>query len=692
MKKILFLLFFVVSAFTLTSCADFDMNSILGFINGTDNNSDDTDNGSDDEVKDYIEVSISDAIMMAQSVGETLTDVNLCISGTVASVSNPEFGNMKITDGTNTISVYGLFGENNVPYKDLTDKPVKGDKITIYGKVHSFNGEPEFKDAIIVSYEHVKVELDESYTEATIAEAREAQAGEKLIIEGVVARITYADKMIPNGFYVVDTTGSIYVYGEDAHSVAIGNTVKLAGTKDYYVLATEQNAADKYGYKGCCQLKDLVLLENNTTNAEFDKTWITESTVKDIVETPITENITTNTYKVTALVKKVLGSGFVNYYFFDIDGETGSYTYTANGGDDFAWLDQFDGKICTVYLSPINCKSSAGGCFYRFIPLLVVDENYTFDLNKATDYAIKYEAYDQFKTQYSADPALEVVTTVSSELLGFEGVTVSYASSNNSVAEFVVENGKNIFHTKDIGTTTVTITAEYNGKTSTKTINITVSEQQSFDSISVAEAIEAKDGETVTVKGIVVSSLVNKVGFYISDDTGIIAVTCSEDALADISLGNEIVIKGVKAHNKKNATSTNAGQNVIKDAEILANYYGSHKYSSSHFDTTKTLADLYSFNVNDDYSTKGYALNCVVVYIEEQFYTKYALQSVDGSISMDLYCSNAGQYAWLEKYVDKEVTVELMVCNWNSAKYYKGCVVSVTYNGVKTLNNLNFEH
>ena len=59
---------------------------------------------------------------------------------------------------------------------------------------------------------------------------------------------------------------------------------------------------------------------------------------------------------------------------------------------------------------------------------------------------------------------------------------------------------------------------------------------------------------------------------------------------------------------------------------------------------------------------------------------------------MDLYCANGGQYSWLEKYIDKEVTMELMVCNWNSAKYYKGCVVSVTYEGVKTLNNLNFSY
>ena len=92
-----------------------------------------------------------------------------------------------------------------------------------------------------------------------------------------------------------------------------------------------------------------------------------EYTIKEIMETPLSENMTTNIFKVNALVKKVPGNGFVNYYFNDIDGVTGSYTYTACNGSDFAWLDEFDGKICTVYLSPMNAKSTTSGCIYRFM-------------------------------------------------------------------------------------------------------------------------------------------------------------------------------------------------------------------------------------------------------------------------------------------------------------------------------------
>ncbi len=671
MKKILILLMVIANIFLMTSCNDESEKQ-------------------KDPIADYVSVSIEEAIMMANSVGETLTSINLCVTGTISSVSNAEYGNLKITDGTNTIGVYGLLDENSIPYKDLENKPVKGDEVTIYGPVHSFNGEPEFKNAILISFTHIKPEIDSTYLDSTIAEARNAEKGAKLVIEGVVAQITYAYGHVPEGFYVVDETGSIYVHGEDAQQVSVGNNVKIGGTKDYYILEKEQSSAEKYGYKGCCQLKDLILLENKTTDLEFNKEWISESTIKEIVDTPVTENITTNIYKVNAMIKKVPGTGFTNYYFYDIDGETGSYAYTKNSGSDFSWLDEFDGKICTVYLSPINCKSTAGGCFYRFIPILVLDENYKFDVTKAPDYAISYKALDQFNSTYNADPALELITSISSDLLGFENVSLTYSSSNTDVIYFVEEEGKMIMHSKNVGSSTITITAIHNQNISTKTVNIKVEENLKFETITVAEVISAAEDTIVTVEGIVVSSLVNKVGFYISDDTGIIAVTCSSDALTDITLGNRVVVQGKRIHHKDEG-KTHAGQSVIFDSKILANYYGNYEYDGALIDDTKTLADLYALDVNTDYSTKIFKVNVVVEFEETDYYTKCGLKSVDGNTRFNLYCSSANQYSWLKPFAGKEVTIEIAVCNWNNKTYYTGCVISVTYNGEKVLNNLNFE-
>ena len=688
MKRLLLLFLLFICAFTLVSCNEEDTN--------TDSNSQpseedtNTDSNSQPSEEDYIEVSIADAIMMADAVGENLTEINLCVTGVISSISNAEYGNMKITDGVNTIGVYGLYDKNNTPYRDLSDKPVKGDTIKIYGKVHSFNGEAEFKNAIIVSFTHVDIELDNTYVSKTIAEARNLEKGSQVIIEGVVARITYADKMIPNGFYVVDSTGSIYVYGEEAQQVSVGNTVKIAGTKDYFIAENEITNALKYGYQGSCQLKNAYILENNATNSSFEKGWIEETTVKKIIETPLSNNITTNIYKVNVLIKKVVQPGYTNYYIDDIDGETGSYVYTANNGSDFAWLDEFDGKICTVYLSAINCKSTASGCVYRLIPILVSNDNYKFDIGKAAEYAIEYKAYDQFKTVYDSDPAMEVITEVSSELLGFSGVTVEYSSSNNDVIYFEEADGKTTMHTKDVGKATVTITARHNGKQSSKTIEITVNEEKQFDTITIAEAIASADNTEVTVKGVVVSSLVNQTGFYISDETGIISVTCSSELLNEITIGNEIVIKGIRIHKKKTPTHNSTGQSVISDANLLANYYGTHEYDTSKFVTDKTISDLYNLKVTTDYSTTVYVVTGVIKYYKDTYSSGYNIYSADGTVYFGLYSGNETQYSWLNACCDKEVVIELAACNWNSKNYYRGCIISITYNGEKVINTLNF--
>ena len=122
------------------------------------------------------------------------------------------------------------------------------------------------------------------------------------------------------------------------------------------------------------------MIENDKKVSTVDLSWATESTVKEIMETPVNggENITTNIYKVNAYVNKVPGNGFINYYINDLDNKTGSYVYTKCNGGDFEWLDQFDGKICTIYLSALNAKSTTSGCIYRFVPVSVVYEDFKF--------------------------------------------------------------------------------------------------------------------------------------------------------------------------------------------------------------------------------------------------------------------------------------------------------------------------
>ena len=559
--------------------------------------------------------------------------------------------------------------------------------------LQNYDGDKEVKNARLIEWKKNETPFDATaYTAATIAEAREADEGAKLKVSGVVARITYANGYIPSGVILVDGTSSIYVYdGDVAGQVSIGNKVELAGTKAYWILGTEADNAAKFGYKGSCQLDEVTLISNDKGNSAFDKSWITETTVKEIMDTPVTENITNKIYKANALIVRADGNGFINYYIDDLDGYTGSYVYTQCSGGDFAWLDEFDGKICTVYFVAINAKSTSTGCNWRLLPIEVIDEGYTFDTKDTAEHVVKYYGVDQFLAKYTGDPALEVVTKVSSELLGFTDATITYSSSNEDVVSFVTEDGKLVMHCGDEGTATVTVSSTYEGETYSETVTIEVAANLDVEYITVAEAIATPYDTDVVVKGIVGPSLVNRNGFYLfGEDGSMIAVIVNDMAeFEGLEIGHEIVLSGMRERFIKDDTYTTYGQDAIVNGVVIANYYGNHEYSTEKFITDKTLADIKALDVTESHSTKVYVVTVVVTFIETDFYTSLKIEQ-DG-VELPLYCSSAKQYNWLKQFDGQTITVEIAPCNWNDKKdNYRGCVLAVVTEDGKIYNTLNF--
>ena len=637
-------------------------------------------------------ITVAEALANAALVNET---DRYYITATVKSIKNPSYGEMYIEDATGEIYVYGSYNQDgSIGYANMEDKPYAGDTVTLYVTINVFNGTAQVKNARIISFTHNEIEVNEDdYTEMSVADARNTAKGTTVKVHGVVAAITYANGYVPSGFYLVDGTNSIYVYdGQTAARVAVGNTVTVYAQKDFWILETESTNANKFGYEGCNQLTNVVKFENDEGKTDFDRSWITATTVKEIMDTPVSENITTTIFKVTALIKRVDGNGFINYYIDDIDGKTGSYVYTQCNGGDFSWLDQYDGKFCTVYLSVINAKSTASGCAWRFFPIAVVDEGYTFDVNNAPKYAVTYHGLTQFMSTYTGDPALLLETLVSSELLGFEGATLSYSSSNEDILYFTNENGTVTFHSKKAGTATVTVTATHNGNTYSASMEITIAENVTVDYITVADAIATPYDTDVTVKGIVGPSLVNRDGFYLfGEDGSMIAVLITKDQFEGLKIGHEIIISGMRERFIKDDTYTTYGQDAIVNGQIIANYYGNHEYSTEKFITGKTLADIKALDVTESHSTEVYVVKATVEVVETAYYTN--LKIVYNGVELQLYCSGAGQYSWLFDYAGQEITMEIAPCNWNDKKdNYRGCVLAIVLeDGSKIYNTLNFE-
>lgn len=637
-------------------------------------------------------ITIAQALEICGNEPSDPTTERYYIKATIKEISDYTYGSMVLEDETGKIEVYGTYSEDgSLKFSELEDKPKKGDIILVHCTLSNYQGTKQVHNARLIAFEHVEIDIDISnYQEMNISEARNATKGTLIKTSGVVAKILYADGMKAIGVFLVDNTQSIYVYSDEvANSVKVGNTITIVGEKDYYVLSSEQSSADKFSYKGCNQITEAILIENDNLTTEFNTDWVKESSIKEILDTPVSEDITTTMYKVNGLIKKEEGKGFTNYYIYDIDGKTSSYTYSQASGEDFSWLDEFDGKICTIYLSPLNAKCSSTGAFFRFLPVKVIDENYTFDMNEASEVAVEYGAVDQFDSTFDVGVNMKLVDKVSNDLLGFQDVSITYSSSDTSVLDIVIENGIPRLKCYKEGTAIVTVTGTHNGNVYNKEVEVSVNPYVEYESVNVQGAIDASVDSEVIVKGIVGPSIVNKSGFYLIDETGVIAVLVNDATMFNnLEIGNEVTIRATRENYSKGGT-TYFGQTSLVDAVVLVNDRDNHEYSTSSFITDKTLKDFYNLNVLEDHTTDVYVVKGTIEVTETPYYTSIAIK--DGETNVSLYSSSAEQYEWLFAYSGQEITMEIVACNWNDKTYYRGCVLAVYDEDGKVFNTLNFD-
>ncbi|MBO5907569.1 MAG: hypothetical protein J6Q85_05420 [Clostridia bacterium] len=636
----------------------------------------------DDE---YETVSISTALSEYGQSKDISED--FYISATVKSIDDASSGSITVSDSTGSLSVTTLVakgeGDSEISYNDIEEKPVVGSTVTL---CVNLSDSPSGVVAWYAILLEVKAPTDNGGEESgmTISEARALPKGSEVTVEGVVARITYSFGLNPSGFILADDTASIYVYdAAAAKSVKEGNRVTISGTRAYWILEDEMANAEKFGYMGSSQIENVTVISNdNKTTGTFDKSWVKETSVKELLEIPVTEDITSKIYKVNALVKEIEGSGYTNFYFFDLDGTTGTYTYTQCNGSDFTWLREFDGKFCTVYITALNAKSTSSDCYFRFLPVAVYDEGYVFDTKDAPEYAVKYHGLTQIKESYTGDPALLLNTSVSSELLGFEGATLSFSSSDESVVKFTVTDDGAVMNCPGFGTATVTVSASYGNYEYSESITVTVKANGDFSYIGVADAINANPDSTITVKGIAGPSFVhaNRRGFYLIDEGGIIAVSFKNAKdIVDIEIGNEVILSGVRI----NVDDTQA---CINDAELEANFYGQNEIPESLIITDKTLADIKKICEKKDVkdTAKIFAVTASAEFIKSQYSTTCNLKDTNGQ-SYQLYSSNVlAQYGFLSE-ITEPTTILVTICDWNG-KGHKLCAVGVV-DGTETVYN-----
>ena len=80
----------------------------------------------------------------------TYTTGKYYITATVTDVYNTQYGNMYVTDGTNTFTVYGTYSaDGKIRYDAMSYKPVAGDVVTFYGVIGTYSNAAQMKNAWI---------------------------------------------------------------------------------------------------------------------------------------------------------------------------------------------------------------------------------------------------------------------------------------------------------------------------------------------------------------------------------------------------------------------------------------------------------------------------------------------------------------------------------------------------------------
>lgn len=660
--------------------------------------------GSSDDKKDDV-TTVSDGLSVntAFTIKDALTQCSkddskeYYITGKVKAIKSYTYGEMTLAgeDGSE-LYIFGVHGANDEFFDalDSSARPEVGDTVVLKGVLTTHNGvgqggakNQQMKIQKLTKADKTFNEKD--YTAMTLKQAREAEDGTKVKVTGVVTKITVDSASAASGVFITDGESSIYLYGANiAIDAKVGYEITVYGEKDYWILETEQSSANKYGYGGCCQISNCTLGNIDKTEHTIDLSWCEEKTIKELIDTDVSEDITTLTYKVTCLIKYAPGTKFNNVYFMDLDGETGNYIYSQNNGGSIEHLAKYDGKICTVYMTIMNAKSSASGCAWRFMDISVAEEDVQFDLSKTADFVMTYYAYEQFESVYYGDPVKELVTSVDSELLGFTGATISYTSSNTDA--FYIEDG--ILHTKNSGTSTITINVSYGSYDSvSKTVEVEYISLEDIAAISVGELYNKEAGTEHTIRGIVSGSLVNKVGFYLVCDDGAIAVLCTNEMMTKVSIGNDIIIKGTfktANHGNKNGVVTDPCVYSFDCSELVVNLGGKNEHSTKTFETM-TLKEAVDDAKDINCTGKVYVVEAQLKVISETYYTSASF--TDGTTTEKLYCSSAAQFTcWLGDYVNQTLKYEISFVNWNDSGYKVSILSVILEDGTRIYNPLNW--
>lgn len=253
------------------------------------------------------------AEILAGNDGETYK-----VKGTLTRLSNTQYGNWYINDGTGEVYIYGTLDANGSEKNFASLKLEEGDEVTIQGPRETYKGTPQLKNVTVLSYTKSLIKVEELDKDTLDKAGEDFKVTLTLKGEGVTVDIPEADQswLSVKGIVTSGTKAEITFHANANVGGARSSSIGFTSTKGKQS-STVTAAVYQLGSIIECPIADFNKAEKGST-----------------------------VYRLTGVITKVVKAQYGNCYIKDATGET--YVYGIGAKGDFEKKGLKVGDVVTL--------------------------------------------------------------------------------------------------------------------------------------------------------------------------------------------------------------------------------------------------------------------------------------------------------------------------------------------------------
>ena len=251
--------------------------------------------------------------ILAGNDGETYK-----VKGTLTRLSNTQYGNWYINDGTGEVYVYGTLDANGSEKNFASLKLEEGDEVTIQGPRETYKGTPQLKNVTVLSYTKSLIKVEELDKDTLDKAGEDFKVTLTVKGEGVTVDIPEADQswLSVKGIVTSGTKAEITFHVNANAGGARSSSIGFTSTKGKQS-STVTAAVYQLGSIVECSIADFNKAEKGST-----------------------------VYRLTGVITKVANAKYGNFYIKDATGE--AYVYGIGIMSDFVKEGLKEGNIVTL--------------------------------------------------------------------------------------------------------------------------------------------------------------------------------------------------------------------------------------------------------------------------------------------------------------------------------------------------------